>query len=95
MPNNNNHFLLPLVVSLGAISLVLLAVLLFKGVLQPQNPQKSRAAGTTTDPTKCQGNTDPSAKCFKCETGTNKNNPVGILDFSCFAKFYGQTVGTQ
>lgn len=91
--SDNNHLLLPLVISLGAISLVLLAVLIFKGVLAPQNAVKSHAAGTTTDPAKCQGNADPSAKCFKCETGNNKNNPVGILDFSCFAKFYGQSVG--
>ena len=90
---NNPRLMLPVVIALGAISLVLLAVLVFMGVNRPQNAVPSKAVGTTTDPAKCQGNPDPSSKCFKCETGNNKNNPVGILDFSCFAKFYGQTVG--
>lgn len=89
------RLMLPLVIALGAISVVLLTVLIIKGVQKPQNAVPSRAAGTTNDPLKCQGNTNPDPKCFKCETGTNKNNPIGILDFSCFGKFYGKTVGTQ
>jgi len=94
--NTNNRFLLPLVVSLGVVSLAIVGFLVWRGVQKPQNAVPSRAtANTNSDPTKCQGNPNPSAKCFKCETGTNKNNPVSILDFRCFANFYGKTVGTQ
>lgn len=94
MNNDNNRLLLPLVVSLGTVSVALIGFLVFRGVMQPQNAQPSKAAGTTVDPTLCQGNPNPDPKCFKCETGTNKANPIDILDFSCFAKYYGQRVGT-
>lgn len=94
MVNDRTRLYLPVVIALGAIALVLMGVLVFKGVQKPQNAVPSHASGTTSDATKCQGNTNPDPKCFKCETGNNKNNPVGILDFACFAKYYGKTVGT-
>lgn len=92
----NNRFLLPLVVALGLISLAIVGFLVWRGVQRPQNPTPSEAASPNlnSDPNKCQGNPNASPKCFKCETGNNKNNPVGILDFSCFRNFYGKTVGT-
>ncbi len=92
MPNNNR---VPLIVT-GVLILVSLGALAFfvvSGINKPQNAIPSHATGTTTDPTKCQGNPNPDPKCFKCETGTNKNNPIGVLDFTCFKNFYGQTVG--
>lgn len=84
---------LPLVLAFGAISLAVIAILIIRGIERPQNAVTSKAAGV--DASQCQGNPTASAKCFKCETGNNKNNPIGILDFSCFAKYYGKTVGTS
>lgn len=90
----SNHKILP-IVSLVLIlaSLAFLAFFVIRGINKPQNAVPSHATGTTTDPTKCQGNPNPDPKCFKCETGTSKNNPIGIYDFNCFKNFYGQTVG--
>ena len=79
------------IVFVGLISLGIVFFLVKSGVQKPQNAVPSHASGTDT--TTCQGNSNPPAKCFKCETGTNKNNPISILDFQCFSKFYGQTVG--
>ncbi len=90
---NRSPLFLPLVISLGAISLALLAVLVFRGVERPQNATPSQAAGTTTDPSKCQGNANPSARCFDCHKDATDKSQVNTLDFSCFAKFYGKSVG--
>lgn len=88
---NKQLWLLLGVLIVGLISVGVIWFLVIRGVGQQQSAVPSRAA--ETDPNKCQGNAAASAKCFKCETGNNKNNPIGILDFSCFAKYYGQTVG--
>ena len=95
MVNDRTRLYLPIVMALGAASLALIAILVFKGVLTSQNAVPSEAVLITTDPNKCQGNRDPSARCFKCETGANKNNPIGILDFACFAGVYGKAVGFE
>ncbi len=88
----SNHKILP-IVSLVLIlaSLAFLAFFVIRGINKPQNAVPSKAA--EVDPNKCQGNPNASAKCFKCESGTSKNNPIGIYDFNCFKNFYGQTVG--
>ncbi len=95
MIQTNNRFLLPLVIALGLVSLVIVGFLVWRGVQKPQNvvPSQATSPNTNSDPNKCQGNPNAAAKCFKCETGINKNNPVGILDFSCFKIFYGKSVG--
>lgn len=41
---------------------------------------------------KCQDNPNASARCFDCKKDS-EGDQVNILDFSCFAKWYGQDVG--
>lgn len=45
----------------------------------------------------CQGNTSAPARCFDCKRdniGSNTgSSEINILDFSCFAKYYGKEVG--
>ncbi|MCL4390191.1 MAG: hypothetical protein M1484_02075 [Patescibacteria group bacterium] len=96
MPSRNNYFLLPLVVALGLVSVAVVVFLVIRGVSTPQNavPSHATSANTNSDPNLCQGNPNASAKCYKCETGSNKTNPIGILDFNCFNSWYGKTVGT-
>lgn len=89
---NKQLLLLAGILLVGLISLGIIYFLVVLGVSRPQQAVPSRAAETNTD--KCQGNANAQAKCFKCESGSNKNNPIGILDFQCFAKYYGQNVGT-
>ena len=81
----SNHKILP-IVSLVLIlaSLAFLAFFVIRGINKPQNAVPSKAA--EVDP-------NASAKCVKCESGTSKNNPIGIYDFNCFKNFYGQNVG--
>lgn len=90
---NRPRLSLFLVITFGAMSLVLLAVLIIKGVQQPQNATKSEAVGTTTDPAKCQGNANAVAKCFDCKKDSGTQSEVNILDFACFKNVYGKTVG--
>jgi hypothetical protein len=73
-------------------SLGVLAFLVVRGVSKPQSAIPSQAVGTTTDPTKCQGNPNAVAKCFDCNKDAGASQ-VNILDFACFTKFYGQNVG--
>lgn len=56
------------------------------------NKNAGDSCSSTSTDTDCQGNTNPSAKCFKC-SDRNLPGQVGILDFACFAKYYGQDVG--
>lgn len=52
--------------------------------------------GNRSEDLKCQGNLQAPAKCFDCKRDSSANSgasEVNILDFSCFAKFYGSTVG--
>jgi hypothetical protein len=45
---------------------------------------------------KCQGNTDAPARCFDCKrdnSASSSTSEINILDFSCFAKYYGKEVG--
>jgi hypothetical protein len=52
--------------------------------------------GIATADLKCQGNTDAPARCFDCKRDTgpkSSTSEINILDFSCFAKFYGKEVG--
>lgn len=52
--------------------------------------------GVPTEDLKCQGNADAPAKCFDCKKDSTTNassSEINILDFSCFAKYYGKEVG--
>lgn len=52
--------------------------------------------GNRSEDLKCQGNTDAPARCFDCKKDTSVNasaSEINILDFSCFAKYYGKEVG--
>jgi hypothetical protein len=52
--------------------------------------------GVSTEELKCQGNPDAPAKCFDCKKDSSTNassSEINILDFSCFAKYYGKEVG--
>ncbi len=52
--------------------------------------------GTKAEELKCQGNKDAPAKCFDCKKDSSSNSSsseINILDFSCFAKYYGKEVG--
>lgn len=88
MSNNK----IPILVT-GFLLLVSVIILLFfvvRGVGKPQNAVPSKAA--ETDVTKCQGNSDASAKCFDCKKDATPSSVVNVLDFSCFTKFYGKSV---
>ena len=87
--NSKSLYFLTLLFFLASVGV--LFFLLTRGINRSQNAAPSKAA--EVDPDKCQGNKNPPPKCFKCEAGSGKNNPVGMLDFSCFAKVYGQNVG--
>lgn len=90
----SNRFLLVIVIVLGSLSLVLIAFIVLRGVKQPQNPVVTRAADSQMkDPGKCQGNKNASARCFDCKKDSETESQINILDFSCFAKFYGSNVG--
>lgn len=41
----------------------------------------------------CQGNPNAPAKCFDCKRDSQTDSQVNILDFSCFANYYGENVG--
>lgn len=52
--------------------------------------------GVPSTELQCQGNTDAPARCFDCKkdsSSSNSSSEINILDFSCFAKFYGKEVG--
>jgi hypothetical protein len=52
--------------------------------------------GVPVDELKCQGNTDAPARCFDCKRDSGASSltsEINILDFSCFAKYYGREVG--
>lgn len=54
------------------------------------------SCGVATEELKCQGNKDAPAKCFDCRkdaTANSSSSEINILDFSCFAKYYGKEVG--
>lgn len=88
----SRYFLL-LTIFLGLLVVGAVLFVVARGVQRPQNPTPSKAAGTVSDPAKCQGNPDPSPKCFDCQKDTG-TSIVNQLDFaSCFKKFYGKDVG--
>lgn len=72
-------------------SVGVLVFLVARGVNRPQNATPSRAYNS--DPGVCQGNPNAVAKCFDCYRDATASGVVNILDFACFTKFYGQTVG--
>lgn len=53
----------------------------------PPNP-----APPTQDRANCQGNSNPSVKCFSCRKDS-PTDQVNIFDFSCFSRWYGNNVG--
>lgn len=56
----------------------------------------NESCGNPTEDLKCQGNTNAPARCFDCKKDLGPNSSsseINILDFSCFAKFYGKEVG--
>lgn len=95
MTRSNN--LLPILsaVIIGLISLAIIMFLVLRGVQKPQNSVPSHAAGTTnSDPTKCQGNSNPDPRCYDCAQDKNAVSQIGIIDFGCFSRWYGKNVGT-
>lgn len=48
--------------------------------------------GTVAPEVVCQGNVNAPAKCFSCLKDVG-GDQVNILDFACFAKWFGQNVG--
>lgn len=83
--------LLVLVTILGLATVGVTLFLVRRGVQQSQEAIPSRA--DSGDVTKCQGNSNASAKCFECIKKTGGAEVVNILDFACFQKYYGQNVG--
>lgn len=60
------------------------------------NLQSGDTCGVPDSELDCQGNTDAPARCFDCKRDSstaNGSSEINILDFSCFAKFYGKEVG--
>lgn len=54
------------------------------------------SCGVPSEELICQGNTDAPARCFDCKRDNTSNagsSEINILDFSCFAKYYGKEVG--
>lgn len=89
-----SRYLLLLTIFLGLLSLAVVFFLVRQGVQKPQNAAPSKA--TEVDKNKCQGNPNPSAKCFDCLKDATDSGVINQLDFaSCFKKFYGKDVGTQ
>ncbi len=41
----------------------------------------------------CQGDSQGRAKCFDCYRDSDSVSEVNIVDFSCFSKYYGKSVG--
>lgn len=41
----------------------------------------------------CQGNVNAPAKCFDCKRDNPNDSQINILDFSCFANYFGENVG--
>lgn len=89
----SRYFLL-LTIFLGLLSLGVVFFLVRQGVQKPQNAVPSKAA--EGDKNKCQGNPDPSVKCFDClnDKDVSGKGQINQADLSCFKKFYGQNVGT-
>lgn len=60
------------------------------------NKDVGETCGVPTADLECQGNTDAPARCFDCKRDlgpSSTTSEINILDFSCFAKFYGKEVG--
>ena len=88
---NKQIILFVTVIFIGVISLGIVLFLVNRGVGQEQRAVPSKAA--ESDTSKCQGKGNSPAKCFDCKKDATASSEVNILDFQCFTKFYGQTVG--
>ena len=85
----NQKILLLAAIFFAAASILGLVVLIERGIGRSQQAVPSRAAD---DPAKCQGNKNPSVKCFDCVKDIT-HDQINMLDYSCFAKYFNQNVG--